>query len=392
MVDGHHLRRLWIAALPLAFVVSCALNREGGREGELGAGGGSGGEGQGGVALACTSPADCGADTDCLTRTCTGGKCGADFVAVGSVCDAGGIQCNGEGQCVTCVSATECAMGACSNGVQTGGETCSAAGECVGVDTQMPCEPYVCGAGVCLTSCNNVADCARGSFCSSGNQCVTVLPVGDICTAGEQCASGFCADDVCCDAACDGLCVACSAPANGATNGTCAPVAAFSSEPLCVAPNLGCNESGGCASCGFTQTPAGGTCPDACTSCNGGTCDIQCAGSDSCKGTTISCPSGWDCAITCGPGASACENTTIDCPPDHDCALTCLGSNKQCKTLTLECGVNGTCSQICGTGSSCDAGQLNCGQNTCTASCVSNGKPTVNNCAGNTCPCMLTGC
>ena len=46
------------------------------------------------------------------------------------------------------------------------------------------------------------------------------LPVGTACTQGSACASGFCADGVCCNAACDGLCVTCAAQGSV---GTCLP-------------------------------------------------------------------------------------------------------------------------------------------------------------------------
>jgi hypothetical protein len=57
------------------------------------------------------------------------------------------------------------------------------------------------------------------------------LPNGDAlgapCTSGEQCASGHCADSVCCDATCDGICEACTAALKGdERDGTCAAVAA----------------------------------------------------------------------------------------------------------------------------------------------------------------------
>ena len=63
------------------------------------------------------------------------------------------------------------------------------------------------------------------SGCTLG--AVELLPQGAPCSAAWACLSGSCADGVCCDTACGGSdpsdCLACSAAAGAAQDGTCTP-------------------------------------------------------------------------------------------------------------------------------------------------------------------------
>lgn len=93
-------------------------------------------------------------------------------------------------------------------------------------------------------------------------------------------------------------------------------------------------------------------CPPACASCDfpTGTCNITGAGS----GTAITCPAGWNCAITCTETA-ACGDITCGA---NACNVTCTGSGA-CALLT--CGT-GKCTQDC-------EGSGACGATMCTSSC-----------------------
>src|SRR5207244_1496948 len=52
-------------------------------------------------------------------------------------------------------------------------------------------------------------------------------PISVACGGVQECVSGFCVDLVCCDAACSGICAACtSAKKGGGSDGTCGNVAA----------------------------------------------------------------------------------------------------------------------------------------------------------------------
>ncbi|MEZ4454352.1 MAG: hypothetical protein R3B09_33170, partial [Nannocystaceae bacterium] len=51
-----------------------------------------------------------------------------------------------------------------------------------------------------------------------------VTGTGVPCESGEACSSGYCVDGLCCDQACDDVCVACSLAAGGVLDGICTPV------------------------------------------------------------------------------------------------------------------------------------------------------------------------
>ncbi len=68
---------------------------------------------------------------------------------------------------------------------------------------------------------------------------------GSPCTSPDECASGFCADDVCCDAACDGGCEACNTAPDV---GVCTPHApATDPEDACNGGAGVCDGHGACA-------------------------------------------------------------------------------------------------------------------------------------------------
>lgn len=75
-----------------------------------GAGGGGAPGGHGGESAACAAPEECpGEDTTCQTRTCTDGQCGVNNASAGVPCqEAGGLVCNGSGDCVGCVASADC--------------------------------------------------------------------------------------------------------------------------------------------------------------------------------------------------------------------------------------------------------------------------------------------
>src|SRR5690606_24084561 len=92
---------------------------------------------------------------------------------------------------------------------------------------------------------------------------------GGSCPPCEVGASGACADGVCCDDACDGLCLACDTPRTGKALGICAPILpGIDPDDECAAQV--CDGSGACADpCGLAPTPPGDVCPAVCSSCSG---------------------------------------------------------------------------------------------------------------------------
>ena len=68
-------------------------------------------------------------------------------------------------------------------------------------------------------------ECPAGQQCDGAGECKN--EDGQSCTLAEECLSPYCADGVCCDAACDGECEACTAALNdGGQDGICGPIVA----------------------------------------------------------------------------------------------------------------------------------------------------------------------
>jgi hypothetical protein len=240
--------------------------------------------------------------------------------------------------------------------------------------------------------------------------------LGQPCGGAAECVSGFCADGVCCNSACTGICVTCS----GDVPGTCLP-ADVNTDPHSDCMDKGsasCGTDGNCDGTGACELyVAGVACQTAgCTGstllfagrCDGaGTCKspmsqscspFTCGTTGSCKTT---CSADADCtgnnfciAGSCGPkppGASCSADT--DCQSTHCaqgvcCATTCTGTCKSCAVQ----GSAGTCINVpagqdpadqcakqdgstCQTDGWCDgkggcelyATGTVCGTNTCTA-------------------------
>jgi hypothetical protein len=141
---------------------------------------------------------------------------------------------------------------------------------------------------------------ARGSTCASDAECA---PVGSN-------ARGFCANGVCCDAACDTACSACSAAAKGhGDDGTCEPVGASLADARCPAQSAAtCGTTGLCDGTGACAAFADGTaCGASGATCQRGACIAgapppRCEGNSELLGAqTIPCG-----AFRCLPETGAC--------------------------------------------------------------------------------------
>ncbi len=136
-----------------------------------------------GACLGCNMATDCpGMDTECQSRTCTGGACGLAFQPAGTLTtmqlggDCHVNQCNGAGAIVSVTDANDpstdgnqCTMDACVNGAPVHtpvalGTTCAQNG---GV---------VCNAGSSCVQCNAAADCSSGSCVNTQLPTLTVTP------------------------------------------------------------------------------------------------------------------------------------------------------------------------------------------------------------------------
>jgi len=293
--------------------------------GSGGAGGAGGVGGTGGsTAQPCSDPEQCpGVDGQCQQRTCSQGSCGMELTPAETPCtEDGGAVCDGNGQCVECVSSDQCATGKYCLGVacldqKTLGDTCAspdeclsaqcADGRCCGSACDGPCDacngagsegdctvvaqgeagdpsctPYLCdGAnGTCPTSCVNSLGCLPPSVCDASNHCGGAQPIGASCTLGSQCASGQCVDSYCCDGPCTALCQACSTAKTGGANGQCGFVSAGTNPDGECGGFATCDGAGACSlkadgsSCGVGAECVSGNCAD--TFCCNSACTALC--------------------------------------------------------------------------------------------------------------------
>jgi lamin tail-like protein len=188
-----------------------------------------------GGAKPCATAAECpGTDTECKTRTCTGGTCGVDFASDGkalatqtakdclqAVCDGAGAtksipdgndKPDDTNDCTddTCVAGmptftpkavgTGCAM--------SGGKKCNAMSTCVECVVNGDC-----ASGVCDLLANKCAPAGCGDNVKNGTEtdldcggatcpkCAT----GKVCSAGTDCVGGACTGNVCAPSCTDGL-------------------------------------------------------------------------------------------------------------------------------------------------------------------------------------------
>jgi hypothetical protein len=253
-----------------------------------------------GQCAGCRIPDDCGGqDTFCSLRTCINELCGLDNQPQGTplpdgdqtdgdcvlrICDAnGGATLTGNGNDTPPDDGNPCTDGVCINDqpVQDpipAGEPCGLGnvcdgsgncGECVdntdcnapetcgggGVMNQCGCTPTTCAAlGVTcgmvpngcgtMLNCNdgitngNETDVDCGGGAPPGGTCAVDCAIGDTCAGAGDCTSGFCADGVCCNVLCNGVCKSCNF---AASPGTCSNTPQFVADaPLCTG-TMTCN-------------------------------------------------------------------------------------------------------------------------------------------------------
>jgi hypothetical protein len=244
------------------------------------------------------------------------------------------------------------------------------------------------GSGVCSPS---TTPCTFGCN-AAGNDCAAGTSQGGACSTTAQCVTGLtCVDGFCCETACTGTCMACSAAKTGAQNGLCRAISAGSDpDAECSVDSVNpcgqdgtCNGFGACrlrmsgSSCG-TQTcggsppfvtptgtcNGGGTCIAATTtqSCNGFACSGNACGTTCTDLSTTGCAPGYMCV-----GGNSCQAATISCG-----GITCLAGIQQCcgfsdgtGSYTFGCqNIGQACSYVvkCGSRAHCPAGQVCCGK------------------------------
>ncbi len=390
-----------------------------------------------GASAAC--PTSCGDDNDCITNvSCSDGLC-CDTACSGT-CESCSLS-GTEGTCTLVGSGLdpddECTAGACNGSgacALDNGESCSAPSDCL----SNFCADGVCCDGACGGTCEacdlsgSEGSCTlvssgldpddgwTGVYCDGTGACK--LDNGATCTLGSECFSTFCADGVCCDGGCAGLCEACNL---SGSEGTCTAIGGADPADECTGADV-CNGANQCqcmdsnqngsetdVDCGGGVCPAcavGGSCTDG-GDCQTGVCignicqpsmcgDGTVNGSESCDfadpatpccnatcdGTATSgtvCgsdPDGADCqaAPQCdgtGTGSASCLPVSeLDDTPCIDDSLFCTGDETcqsgVCTSGGDPCQPNETCNEA---GSTCDCtpdcSGKSCGDDGCGQSC-----------------------
>jgi alpha-tubulin suppressor-like RCC1 family protein len=232
-----------------------------------------------------------------------------------------------------------------------------------------------CGSGFCLLDAENTPRCCEqeclesGRVCSTAGQCVCsglhrdvggvcLLVDGQPCGAPDDCVSNQCADGVCCNAACDGICEHCNAPPEV---GTCA---LYERDPACISQtNFECVAQNRCR---LPMTEPALACR----------ADADCD-SDHCEPALSEQPI--CCATECSGICQRCDATTGTCsfpPSDPACSLvtSCL-PNETCLEYVLPlpraCSASGQCAECeripARAGVACDIGAQCDGSGACTS-------------------------
>jgi hypothetical protein len=252
-----------------------------------------------------------------------------------STCGQNGA-CDGAGGCKLWPKDTLCSAESCTAGVQTNPSYCDGMGHCNQISpASVRCEPYVCNGPMCGTSCSLMPAADGGvdggadggsAQCAPGYDCVAVTVDGGsaagVCkaTGGQPCADAtscfmpHCVDGVCCDTACDGVCMKCNLAGHvgncTAVPGGTDPDNECATQDVSTCGTTGvCSGDGGCA-----LYPSGSVCnPQSCTGStqtNAKTCD----GLGTCTTPT---PSSVDCSpYVCNSAVQSCFTT---CANDNQC-------------------------------------------------------------------------
>ncbi len=224
------------------------------------------------------------------------------------------------------------------------------------------------------------------------------------CSVNNDCASGYCVDGVCCNSACTGTCVACSAGKKGSgPDGTCGSIGSgLDPDNECTVQGApGCATGGACNGSGACQVypPSGTVClaascvgailqkADTCNgvgscvdqgvqdcspfACSGGAClstcssDAQCAPAAYCNAPSCTpkkvtgqlcgapnqcqsglCIDGVCCGTTCSGTCFACSTAKKGLGPDGACGPIQAGldPDNECSAQNAStCGTNGVC-------------------------------------------------
>lgn len=274
-------------------------------------------------------------------------------------CDRCGALVAGD----TCASSADCKKGHCAEGI-----CCESA--CDGVCSS--CDEARTGQrrGICAlvpTAAPPIAACG-GSACDGAGNCRRQR--GDVCNTETECSSGFCADGVCCDTSCEGLCQSCAASLTGGGDGICLATLAYRESADECAGSVTCDGAGDCyagalgTACTQANECLSGFCADGhcCESeCDGvcrecsttGACELvadredsgTCDDSRGCTQAPCVCTDDGSCAATGGSCTAGPQCASGYCSDGICCETPCDGVCQSCRASETG-GVTGQCSNI----------------------------------------------
>jgi alpha-tubulin suppressor-like RCC1 family protein len=321
--------------------------------------------------MACTKALTGQSDGTCAAVTA--GKDPYDDCAqtVAETCGTDGT-CDGKGTCNKYGNNQACSPAKCSGTQFTPAGSCDGTGQCA-IGPPSDCMQSTCSAtNGCTGACATDTDCLTGSYCQ-GTTCTVKKNNGDSCAQGHECKNNFCVDSFCCENACNGACMACSAALTGSTtSGRCLPVTNGQDPHSSCAPDSTiCGRDGACDGNGACRVATRGlTCGDpiCATSTSILTTAATCDGAGICgPGTAGACPNSLKCA-----SATTCKTS---CAADADCLDGSYCASGACipkKTSGQSCSAGNQCgSTFCVDQTCCDQACNGvcqaCGSGTCTA-------------------------
>jgi hypothetical protein len=271
-------------------------------------------------------------------------------------------------------TSTTGAPAVCGNGVVEAGEQCDGA-----VDLDCTALGHSGGVLLCSATCKfdeeACTDCGNGVLENDSGEACDGMDFGAATCADH----GFIGGELGCGANCQLDTSMCHNCGDGVVGPGEECDGALPDEWSCGALGLGMGQLAcldcdlsieGCdgVQCGVDPPDAFGDCPPECDACVEGTCVISCVANSACTNESIVCPWGYDCEVVC-EGNSSCANVDVSCTDVWGCRVSCNG-NSACANLDVDCGEAGECSLYCEYGTSvCTGAGMNCGIDTCVATC-----------------------
>ncbi|UQA56081.1 hypothetical protein [Polyangium aurulentum] len=202
----------------------------------------------------CVEATDCGVSTSCTTWSCEENTCSRTIAPEGPTAeqskgDCKERRCDVDGNEMDVALDSDIPVGICRNGTckdgvpdvyttqeglpcsEGGGKVCDGFGHCVACVIATDCGSGSWRCEESTHTCFRCNDFVKNGDetdvdCGGGN-CPTKCPQGKSCKQDTDCATGHCAEGICCDEACNVVCLACNLPGS---IGTCNAVPKYEED------------------------------------------------------------------------------------------------------------------------------------------------------------------